>query len=45
MDNYCYRYRNKNPIHDIKVNIRNNSIFSEIKIPINVIYIYYLIVL
>ena len=27
IDNYCYRCRNKNPIHYIKVNIRNNSIF------------------
>ena len=38
IDNYCFRCRSKSPIHDIKVNIRNNSIFSDIKIPINVIY-------
>lgn len=38
IDNYCYRCRSKSPIHDIKVNIRNNSIFSDIRIPINIIY-------
>ena len=36
IDNYCYRC--KSPIHDIKIKIRNNSIFSDITIPINVIY-------
>ena len=40
IDNYCYRCQLKviSPIHNIKENIRNNSIFSEIKIPIKVIY-------
>ena len=37
IDNYCYRSLTKSPIHDIKINIRNNSFFSEITIPINVI--------
>ena len=38
IDNYCFRCRSKSPNHEIKENIRKNSIFSEIKIPINVIY-------
>ena len=38
IDNYYFRCRNKSPNHDIKENIRKNSIFSDIKIPINVIY-------
>ena len=38
IERFCFRCRSKAPVHDIKVNLRNNSIFDEIKIPINVIY-------
>ena len=38
IDRFCFRCRGKTPNHDIKENIRNNSIFNDIKIPINVIY-------
>ena len=38
LDRFCFRCRSKAPPHDVKVNIRKNSIFSDIKIPINVIY-------
>lgn len=38
LDNYCWRCRSKNPQHDIKYNIRKNSIFENIKIPLSLIY-------
>ena len=38
LDWFCFRYRNKASPHDEKVNIRKKIIFSDIKIPINVIY-------
>lgn len=38
IDNYCYLCRYKSLIHHIKVNIKNNSIFSEIKFPIQAVY-------
>ena len=36
LDRFCFR--SKAPPHDVKVNIRKNSIFNDIKIQINVIY-------
>ena len=35
LDLFCSRCRSKNPTHNIKENIRKNSIFSDINIPIN----------
>ena len=38
IDKYFWRYRGKDPIHDIRTNIRINSIFENLKTPLNVIY-------
>ena len=38
IDRYVWRCRVTNPLHDIKKNIRSDSIFESIKIPINVVY-------
>ena len=41
INNYFFRWRSKSPIHDIRENLRKNSIFwyiHIIHIPINVIY-------
>ena len=38
LDRFCFRCRSKAQPHDVKLNIRKNSI-SDIKIPINIIYI------
>ena len=37
IDNYVWGCRSKNPLNDIKYNIRNNSIFEKIKMPNNLI--------
>ena len=39
LDKHVWRCRSSNPLHDIKKNIRCDSIFESIKVPINVIYI------
>ena len=38
LDRFCFRCRSKAPPHDVKINIHKNSIFSDTKISINVIY-------
>ena len=38
MDNYVFRCRSKQPNHDIKINIRSESSFENIKIKLNVIH-------
>ena len=38
LDKFCWRCRSQNPLHDIKLNIRKNSIYEDIKSPINALY-------
>ena len=43
IDKIAFRYHRRNPIHDIKINIRNGSIFENFQVKIQIIYflIYY----
>ena len=38
IDEYVFRCRSNVPKHDIKINIRKNSIFENMKMEINTIY-------
>ena len=38
IDGYYFRCRSKNPMHDVKQNLRTNSIYENIKVPINILY-------
>ena len=38
IDDYVFRCRANNPNHDIKINLRKNSIFENIKLNINTIH-------
>ena len=38
IDKFIFRCRSINPNHDIKLNLRNGTIFENIQIPINLIY-------
>lgn len=38
LDKYVWRYKSLNTSHYIKLNIRTNSIFPDIRTPLNVIY-------
>ena len=38
IDKKIWRCRGKNPIHDIKINIRINSIFEDIKVKLYILY-------
>ena len=38
LDKFCWHSRSPNPMHDIKLNLRKNSIYEEIKSPISVLY-------
>ena len=39
LDRECFRCKKSNPTHDIKINLRKNSIFEEIKM--NLISIFF----
>ena len=41
MDNYCWRCRSNAAKHDIRVNIRSESKFENIRVPLN--FLYYMI--
>lgn len=38
IDHYCWRCRSNAPKHDIRVNIRNDSKFENIRVPLNALY-------
>lgn len=38
LDKFCWCCRSQNPLQDIKIILRKNNIYEEIKSPINVLY-------
>lgn len=38
IDKYCLGCRGKKPLHDIKVNIRKNSVFEDLRTPKKIIH-------
>ncbi len=43
-DNIIWRCHKRNPVHDVKINIRQNSVFEGLYIKLPILYFYYFFV-